>query len=77
MLLHVPGCRFVQPVTEELLPPEKMVLPPPGEAVDFRVELKGLLNSIMANYGQFMEMLVRYLLFEHDCFMMIYHVRVL
>lgn len=49
----------VEPVTEELLPPEKMVVPPVGKLIDFRVELKALLNSIMANYGQFMEMLVR------------------
>lgn len=55
------GCWFLQPVTEELLPPEKMVVRPTGEAIDFRVELKRLLNSIMANYGQFMEMLVRYI----------------
>ncbi|CAM9801846.1 unnamed protein product [Scytosiphon promiscuus] len=47
-----------EPVAEELLPPEKMVVPTSGAAVDFRAELKGLLNSIMANYGQFMEMLV-------------------
>lgn len=58
-------CWFFQPVTEELLPPEKMVVPPTGEAIDFRAELKRLLNSIMANYGQFMEMLVRYLRFQH------------
>lgn len=53
-------CYFLQPVTEELLPPEKMVVPPVGKLIDFRVELKALLNSIMANYGQFMEMLVRW-----------------
>ncbi|CAM9384662.1 unnamed protein product, partial [Hapterophycus canaliculatus] len=47
-----------EPVAEELLPPEKMVVPTSGAAIDFRAELKGLLNSIMANYGQFMEMLV-------------------
>lgn len=49
-----------QPVEQELLPPEKIVVPTSGQAIDFRAELKGLLNSIMANYGQFMEMLVRY-----------------
>ena len=49
-----------QPVADELLPPEKMVVPTTGHAIDFRAELKALLNSIMANYGQFMEMLVRY-----------------
>jgi len=48
-----------QPVAEELLPPEQMVEPTTGQAIDFRAELKALLNSIMANYGQFMEMLVR------------------
>lgn len=48
-----------QPIAEELLPPEKMVVPPSGQSIDFRMELKTLLNSIMANYGQFMEMLVR------------------
>ncbi|CAM9841482.1 unnamed protein product [Laminaria digitata] len=47
-----------EPIAEELLPPEKMVVPPSGQSVDFRAELKALLNSIMANYGQFMEMLV-------------------
>lgn len=55
--LHVSG--LGQPVTEELLPPEKMLVPTSGQAIDFRVELKRLLDSIMANYGQFMEMLVR------------------
>lgn len=49
-----------QPVVEELLPPEKMLVPTSGQAIDFRVEMKRLLDSIMANYGQFMEMLVRY-----------------
>ncbi|CAM9926361.1 unnamed protein product [Ectocarpus fasciculatus] len=47
-----------EPVEQELLPPEKIVVPASGQAIDFRAELKGLLNSIMANYGQFMEMLV-------------------
>lgn len=37
-----------------------MLVPTGGQAIDFRVELKRLLDSIMANYGQFMEMLVRY-----------------
>lgn len=48
-----------QPITEELLPPEKIVVPISDRAIDFRKELKALLNSIMANYGQFMEMLIR------------------
>lgn len=43
----------------ELLPPEKMVVPPVGEPINFRDELKKLLDSIMSNYEQFMEMLVR------------------
>eukprot|EP00903_Cladosiphon_okamuranus_P007276 g7052.t1 len=47
-----------EPVAEELLPPEKMLVPSSGQPIDFRVELKRLLDSIMANYGQFMEMLV-------------------
>ncbi|CAB1102742.1 unnamed protein product [Ectocarpus sp. CCAP 1310/34] len=47
-----------EPVEQELLPPEKIVVPASGQAIDFRAGLKGLLNSIMANYGQFMEMLV-------------------
>lgn len=49
-----------QPVAEELLPPEKMLVPSSGQPIDFRVELKRLLDSIMANYAQFMEMLVRF-----------------
>lgn len=52
-------CDGGQPITEELLPPEKVVVPVSDRGIDFRKELKALLNSIMANYGQFMEMLVR------------------
>lgn len=60
MLKFYVSRRFVgQNVAEELLPPEKMVVPTSGKKIDFRAELKTLLNSIMANYGQFMEMLVR------------------
>lgn len=44
---------------ELLLPAEKVLVPPPGEPIDYRAELKGLLDSVMANYLQFMEMLVR------------------
>ncbi|CAM9117206.1 unnamed protein product [Ascophyllum nodosum] len=47
-----------EPVAEELLPPEKMVVPTSSQDVDFRAEMKTLLNSIMANYAQLMEMLV-------------------
>eukprot|EP00752_Nemacystus_decipiens_P001259 g1257.t1 len=47
-----------EPVEEELLPPEKMLVPASIRSIDFRVELKRLLDSIMANYGQFMEMLI-------------------
>lgn len=35
-----------------------MVVPTSGQQTNFRAEMKTLLNSIMANYGQFMEMLI-------------------
>ncbi|CAM9372416.1 unnamed protein product [Choristocarpus tenellus] len=47
-----------EPVTEELLPPENMVVPAQGQPLDFRKEMKDLLWSVMANYQQFLTMLV-------------------